>query len=236
MSHRTRALALVVMISLAVGCATPARDTRVSQAPPPAVPAPGALIGPPTGWRTLTEGQPPVPIPGHPPVTASGVVASYDTGTSILRFEDGRMVKLTNRTVALQPRTNVIRIGDLVVLQDVLPVGVQSGTKTLALGRRQRMGRVATVDESRGLVRLTDGTAVHVARTTNVHVGADGSSVTLAQLQPGDEVVIVVDEGNVARIEPSATADAFPSALPRQDLTDPSIDAGEVMIFRIVPR
>jgi hypothetical protein len=235
MSHRIQALAVVlVTVSLAGGCAGAVQDQRVSEAPPPAVPAPGALIGPPTGWRTLTEGQAPVPIPGHPPVTTSGVVASFDRGTGILRFEDGRMVRLTGQSKVVQPAANAVRIGDLVVLQDVLPVGVQSGVKTLAVGKPQRMGTIASVDESRGLVQLTDGTTVRVTGTTNVHQGAAGSSIALGQLSPGDELVIVLGDGGAASPAPQASDDATvsPSALPRQDVSPRAVEADEVMIFR----
>src|SRR5262245_66650823 len=75
MADRTRGLGfLLAALLLAVGCAPVTRDL-VSGAPP-AVPAAG-------------------PIAGHPPITASGVVKSFDPATGILRFEDGRLVKLT---------------------------------------------------------------------------------------------------------------------------------------------
>jgi hypothetical protein len=133
MSHQTRALAVLVMVlPLAVGCTRAARDQRMSEAqspPPPAVPAPGALIGPPTGWRSLTEGQVPVPVPGHPPITASGVVAGYDSGTGILSFEDGRMVKLTNQSRVQPGGTAALRQGERVVVYNAMLVGVP-GEKT----------------------------------------------------------------------------------------------------------
>jgi hypothetical protein len=129
MSHHSRALAVLAMaLPLAVGCSQAARDQRMSQAPsgePPAVPAPGALIGPPTGWRSLTEGQAPVPLPDHPPVSASGVVASYDSATGIVRFEDGRMVKLTSQSKVVQlGGSSGLRPGSRIVVQNALPVGI----------------------------------------------------------------------------------------------------------------
>jgi hypothetical protein len=237
MAHVTRALAVgLLTLPLAVGCARAARDQRVGEAPappPPSVPAP------------LTEGQAPVPIPDHPPVTTSGVVASFDGATRILSFEDGRMVKLTDQTRVVEPGgTQTVRPGERVVLQDVLPVGVRSGFKTLASGRGHRMGTVASVDESSGLVRLTDGTAVRVTGTTNVHMGAAGSSVILRDLRPGDEVMVVLGGGAEALPGAGPTAvpgtsgadaTASPSALPRQ-VAPPAVEAGEVMIFRHAPR
>jgi len=216
MSHRTRAFAWVLTILLAVGCPSTVPDQRVSWAQGPAVVVAG-------------------PLGGHPPVTASGVVATFDPETSILRFDDGRLVKLTGESKLVPPVASAIRAGDIVVLQNVVPIGVQSGVKTLAVGRPQRMGTIASVDEDRGLVGLTDGTVVGVTRTTNVHLGAAGSSVALTQVSPGDEVVVVLED--VTSVAATATADAaaYPNALPRQDLSSPAVEAGEVMIFR-VPR
>ena len=215
MSHRTRAFAWVLTIPLAAGCVSTVPDQRVSWAQrPPTVVA--------------------VPLTGHPPITASGMVATFDPETSILRFDDGRLVKLMGESKFVAPVASAIRVGDPVVLQEVLPVGVQSGVKTLAVGQPQRMGTIATVDEDRGLVGLTDGTVVSVTRTTNVHLGAAGSNVALTQVSPGDEVVVVLEDVTPA-VATATTDAAYPNALPRQDLSSPAVTAGEVMIFR-VPR
>jgi hypothetical protein len=144
-------------------------------------------------------------------------------------------VKLTGESKLVPPVASPIRAGDVVVLQDVLPVGVQSGVKTLAVGQPQRMGTIATVDEGRGLVGLTDGTVVSVTRTTNVHLGAAGSNIALTQVIPGDEVVVVLGDVAPAAVTATADAAAYPNALPRQDLSSAGVEAGEVMIFR-VPR
>ena len=183
---------------------------------------------------SVAESQSPVPIAGHPPVTASGILATFDSATDILRFDDGRMVKLTGESKVVQPVANAIRAGDLIVLQNVLPIGVQSGVKTLAVGQPQRMGTIASVDESRGLLALTDGTLVHVTRSTNVHLGAAGSNVALTQVSPGDELIVVFEEGRV-RVSSPDDATVAASALAREDASLPAVEAGEVMIFR-VPR
>lgn len=102
MRHTTRTLAVVLLtFPLITGCAGAAHDQRMSQGPssPPDVPAPGTIIPPPTGMSTLTEG--PAPIPDHPPVTTSGVVASFDVTGGIVTFQDGRMVKLTDGSTVL---------------------------------------------------------------------------------------------------------------------------------------
>ena len=209
MSHRTRAFAVVLTILLAVGCPSALRGQVVI----PAEQIPAVVL---------------VPMAGHPPVTISGVVATFDPATDIFRLDDGRMVKLTSQSKVVVPVAGAIRAGGVVVLHDVLPIGVQSGVKTLAVGQPQRMGTIASVDEDRGLVRLTDGTAVRVNRSTNVHLGAAGSNVALTQVSPGDELVAVLGSSG----DDAATP---PSALAREGAASPAVDAGEVMVFR-VPR
>ena len=219
MAHRIRALALaLVTLPIVAGCATVVSDQRVSAAPPAAVIAP----------------TPPVPLAGHPPIGASGVVKEFDPVNGILAFEDGRMVKLTGQSKVVQPVGDAVRAGDLVSLQDVLPVGVQSGVKILAMGKPQRMAAVASVDEPSGLVRLTDGSAVRVAGSTSLHLGAAGSSVALTELAPGDELVIVLADAAAApaaALAPPAPDDSI-SALPRQDVGPRPLEAAELMVFR----
>lgn len=217
MGHHVRVLVLLlVTLPIVAGCATVVPDQRASVATPPAVPAPAVAM----------------PLAGHPPVSASGVVKEFDPMTGILAFEDGRMVKLTGQSTVVQPVGAVIRAGDPVVLQDVLPVGVRSGVKMLAVGKPQRMATVASIDEPRGLVRLTDGSAVRVAGSTSLHLGAAGSSVALTELAPGDELVIVLADAAAA---PAAPDDAV-SALPRLDAGPRALEAGELMIFRVQRR
>ena len=199
MSHRARAFAVGFTIVLAAGCPTAVRGQVVI----PAEPSPAVVL---------------VPMAGHPPVTVSGLVATFDPATDVFRLDDGRMVKLTSQSKIVLPVARAIRPGDAVVLHDVLPIGVQSGVKTLAVGQPQRMGTIASVEEDRGLVRLTDGTAVRVNRATNVHLGAAGSSVALTQVSPGDELVAVLGSGG----DDSATP---PSALVREDAASPAVRA-----------
>ena len=217
MSHRAGAFAVVLTIFLAAACPSAVRGQVVI----PSEQLPAAAL---------------VPMAGHPPVTVNGVVATFDPATDIFRLDDGRMVKLTSQSKVVVPVAGAIRAGDSVALHDVLPIGVQSGVKTLAVGQPQRMGTIASVDEDRGLVRLTDGTAVRVNRSTNVHLGAAGSNVALSQLSPGDELVVVLGSGGASADLSSANDLAtLPSALAREDAASPAVEAGEVMIFR-VPR
>lgn len=211
MAHRIRALAAVLTIVLAAGCVGAAYDRRATSTPEP----PAVVVA------TIAD---------HPPITASGVIAGFDPATDVFRFEDGRLVKLTGRSTVLAPAANAIRIGDPVVLQDVLPVGVYSGFKMLG-GLPQRMGTVAAVDEERGLLQMTDGTLVRVTRTTNLHLGAASSSLILTQVNPGDELIVVFAD-TTAEASPAEHATTHSSALPRQDVSPPGVEAGEVMIFR----
>jgi hypothetical protein len=94
---------------------------------------------------------------------------------------------------------------------------------------------VASVDEPNRLVRLIDGTAVHVTDSTNMHMGTDGATVVLTDLRPGDELLIVVADVPA----PSAGVTA-PSALPRTAIGPsstaapggPPEEASELMVFR----
>jgi hypothetical protein len=219
MPHRAPALAvLLAMLPLAVGCAHAARSHQVSE---------GRLS--PRDART--------PIPGHPPVTTSGVVASYDPAADIVTFTDGRIMKLTDQSTVLQPvERRAIRPGEQVVVRSALPIGVQSA-KASAHGKRQRMATVASIDQPNQLVLFTDGSAVRVTADTRMHMGTEGDNVILTDLRPGDELLIVMTgEGTAA---PGATG---PSALPRaargpSAMVPPGTrtapdEASELMVFR----
>jgi hypothetical protein len=219
MSHAFRALAVVVLgVPLATGCVQAGWYASGYQS--------GAEAPPPTAVATPAV----VPLPGHPPIAVSGVLATFDPATDMLRLEDGRLVKLTGQSKFVAPVREAVRPGDLVALQEVLPVAVQSGFTTLAVGKPQRLGTIAAVDEASGVLQLTDGTVVNVNRSTNVHMGAAGSNVALGQLSPGDEVAVVL--GAAAPPTPAEGTGAEPSALPRQDLSLPAVEAAEVMVFR----
>jgi len=135
------------------------------------------------------------PIPGHRPITTTGVVASYDPATGVLTFTDGRMVELTEQSKVLQPvETRAVRPGEPVIVRNALPVGVQSassatgsaaeGAKTLR-GKRQHMGTIASIDEPNQVVRLTDGTAVRVTPSTQMHMGTAGKTMVLRRGEHG---------------------------------------------------
>jgi hypothetical protein len=180
------------------------------------------------------------PIPGHPPVDMTGIVASVDTTTGVVTFKDGRMAKLTSQSKVLKAaETATVRPGEQVVVRNALPVAVQSASAT-SKGKRQKMATVASVDHQNQIVRMTDGSAVQVTPSTGMRVGTSGVALVLADLRPGDEVVIVMADtaptaggtSSSATAASSASSGASPSALPRVVAPPMPPDAVELMVFR----
>ena len=239
MQHHTRTLAvLVIALVVAAGCATSQRVSDVPSFPPsgPIVvapttppPAPAVVVAPTTPPVVVTQTPQTVvaaPIPGHPPVDASGVVSSYDPATWIITFADGRIVKLTDgSTVLTASQASTVRPGDVIIVRNALPVAVQSAT---SIGKRQKVGTVASIDQQNQIVWLTDSTAVRVSPAANVHMNTTGQALGLAQLRPGDQVVIVLRDLAPRVVDVTAAG----SALPRDVATGVMDDADEVMVFR----
>jgi uncharacterized lipoprotein YajG len=238
MQQQTRAVAgFLAAVVLVAGCSRAAREPRVSEAqtPPQATAASPAVA----------------PLPGHPPVTTSGVVAKFDSANGVLVFQDGRTVKLTDQSQLVAAKTQqlidprAVRPGDRVVVQNALPAGLSS----VAKGKRQRAATIASVDQQGRLVRMTDGSTVHVTPSTRMTMGSGGQTIVLTDLRPGDEVIIVTAEIAPAASSSSATTGTqtsvntgsratttgSPSELPRNVITgapsDPS-DANELILFR----
>jgi len=245
MPHHIRALlGLAMALPLAAGCSSTSKTQRVSETPssstsvttaPPVVTAPATAPSTPAGLN---------PIPGHPPVTVSGVVASLDPATGVLAFKDGRTVKLTDQSKILQPADpRAVRPGDLAVVRDALPIGVRSASTGPGTGKRQRMATVASVEQANQLVKLTDGSSLRVPPSTNLHMGTAGVAVLLTDLQPGDELVIIVTDdapvtsGATTGGPTPGTAAGSPSALPRQGVsaggTMVPTAPDELMVFRL---
>jgi len=222
---------LLTTVAVAAGCSQAPRGQRASAPapPPPAVPAPGVLVPPPTGFQTFTNGL--APIPGHPPISVSGVVKSVDRAVGIVTFEDGRMVQLTSgSTVQTTVGTPDLKPGELVVVRNAVPIGVWSEGRV----KPMRMATVADVDDLNRLVRFVDGTTVRVTPSTLIHRGISGSPMELADLRPGDELAIVAAETPATTGMPPTTGTeaTAPSALPRQAVSPAPIDASELMVFR----
>jgi hypothetical protein len=238
MQQQTRAVAgLLVALVLVAGCSRAARQPRVSE----------VQSSPAAAASTSVAA-----IPGHPPVTTSGVVSTFDSTNRALVFQDGRSVLLTDQSQILAAKTqqpidpSAVRPGDRVVVQNALPVGLSS----LAKGKRQRAATVASVDQTSQLVLLTDGSTVRVSPSTQMTMGPGGQTVVLTDLRPGDELIIVMaDEAQPSASGSSATTGTqpamtkgssaattgSPSELPRNVVTgapsDPS-DASQLIIFR----
>lgn len=222
MPHSTRALVgLLAALALAAGCTTAAtRNQRVSQLPPGTTEVPLGTLQ---------------PIPGHAPITASGVVEAYNESNGHLIFKDGRVVQLTNTTTVLGlPQGGAFRRGETVVVDNVLPLGVftvvpapgtaYDPTMMGANRLRQHMATVRSVDTGNGFVLLNDNMIVRVTPETKMHLGASGPPLVLSDVRPGDQIVFVM-------VEP--TTGESPSALPRQTMTTPRpVNATEIMIFR----
>ena len=235
MQQQTRAAAgFLAAVVLVAGCSRAAREPRVSKAqtPPQATAASTSVA----------------PLPGHPPVTTSGVVAKFDSTSGVLVFQDGRTVKLSDQSQIVAAKTQqaidprAVRPGDRVVVQNALPAGLSS----VAKGKRQRAATVASVDQQNQLVQMTDGSFVRATPSTRMTMGSGGQTIVLTDLRPGDEVIIVMDETAPAVSSSSGTQTSMntgprpattgsPSELPRNVITgapsDPS-DASELIVFR----
>jgi len=226
-------LALLLFTAACASQSPRSTDESAAKPPPPAVAAPGALDPPPTGMRSLTEDA--APIPGHPPVTMSGALKSVDPKLGTITFQDGRTAMLTKTSEVLVPTSvDTVRPGIPIIVRDALPFGVSSKSPsgspdaagTAARGTSQRMATVASVEESDQVVQLTDGTTVRVTSSTHMHLGIAGASIGLADLRPGDELVIVTTG------EATTGTDAAPSASPGPSASRTPGTASELMAFR----
>lgn len=118
---------------------------------------------------------------GSATIDATGTVASIDAASGTITLSDGRVLRAGERTAVYQSSTvQALKPGDRVLLRGATPVTVRAP--------EVRMGTVARVDTTRQQLVLTDGSVVHVGAATNVHRGAE--PLTLAQIEPGAEVVI----------------------------------------------
>jgi len=61
------------------------------------------------------------------------------------------------------------------------------------------MGTIASIDQPNQIVTLTDGTAVRVTPSTQMHMGMAGKTMALTDRQPGDELVTRVRDAPLTR-------------------------------------
>lgn len=172
----------------------------------------------------------------HPPVGAWGTVAQVDPQAGVVVFEDGRSLKVGTRGTAWQPiPLDQVRPGDRLFVENAQPTAYQGTT----MSDRVRMGRVARVDSTRKMVLLDDGTWVSLQPSTQTMMNGQ---VVVTELQPGDQIVIFVDEPGAAGTAAPTTSTTITreapqaSALPRQtlqeDLQGASVRADRIHIMR----
>ncbi|HEX6209752.1 MAG TPA: DUF5666 domain-containing protein [Methylomirabilota bacterium] len=179
------------------------------------------------------------PAPAAKPMAdgyhASGTIARIDEANRIVTFQDGRSVKLA-------PGTRIWEASDLDDIHTGERVMIEGG-QLAAYGpvgdlssERTRMGRVIEVDRDRSMALLEDGTWIGVTPTTRMRV--DGRDM-VTQLQPGDEVIVVLAPPMTAtapRVVVTPGGTPVPSALPRDALQEawPAriLHADTIHIFR----
>lgn len=183
------------------------------------------------GQRPLSSQQPSAQQPSggralstHPAVDASGRVARIDRQAGTVTFEDGRVLKVTERTDVWQPtRLEALQPGMHVFVSNAQPIAFQQSS----LGDA-RMGTIGRVDSANRVVVLDDGTVVRVAPETTLRAG--DKTTTLAELRPGDQIVIRYSPQGAVGV----SGDSAGSALPRGALSgSATIDAREIHLMRL---
>ena len=148
-------------------------------------------------------------------IDATGTVASVDASSGTITLSDGRVLRANDRTAVYQPTTvQALKPGDRVLVRGAAPVTVRAP--------ETRMGTVARVDAARQQLVLTDGTIVRVASSANVHRGSE--HLTLAQLEPGAELVIQLVP------TPSASPGTTTTSTRRTPDTAAALDATDVNV------
>lgn len=166
-------------------------------------------------------------LTSHPPIDATGTVASVDRQTGVITLQDGRRLQISGQTLVWQPtRLDDVRPGETVFLRHAQPVIAS------APGQDQQvhMGTVLNVDPANALVMLNDGTLVRVMPATKMHMR--NKPLALSDLRPGDEVVIT-PRAPAMSAAPSASvahSGADVSALPR--FGHVTIDASDIQVMR----
>jgi hypothetical protein len=147
--------------------------------------------------------------PARPSVDATGIVASVDARTGTITLQDGRIVRVTPGTTVWQPVTiGSVMPGASVFVRNAEPLDFRPAT-TPASTQPWQMGTVASVDSASSRVVLSDGTVVQVRPGTQATF--NGRSLPIADLRPGDEVIVGLPAGGSVAVTGSGA-----SALPRQ--------------------
>ncbi|MGH7277311.1 MAG: hypothetical protein ACREJG_01335 [Candidatus Rokuibacteriota bacterium] len=173
-----------------------------------------------------TTVQAPASTATHPPIDAYGAVSRVDKQAKTITFEDGRSLRLTERTTVWQPvQIDAVRPGTQLFVENAMPAGFRSAAGA-APQSRVVMGTVREVDPQNAVIVLDDGAKVRVSSDTKVHMGSQ--QMAFRDLQPGDQLVIRVKETETTR-----SGDASGSALPRDSgFYAAEFDAADILIIR----
>jgi Cu/Ag efflux protein CusF len=169
----------------------------------------------------------------HPPVSASGEVASIDKQDRTITFADGRVMRLSPEGDVWQAtRLDQVRPGTRVFVREAEPLAFQGVTGDT------RMATVVEVDRANRRLVLHDGTTVRVDDQTKLIMGE--GTFAMDEIRPGDEVVISVRPGEARPADAPVTADVrrptvdrdadVAAALPRFERA--TIDASEIRLMR----
>jgi hypothetical protein len=168
----------------------------------------------------------------QPPRSASdvaGTVARVDRQNGVILLQDGRAIRLSDRSVvwqatpidAIQAGTQIyVPNAQLAVMAPQQPV---VATPQRPIDASVRVGTVKSLDQNNSLIRLVDDTYVKVLRTTRIL--SAGGPMTFSQLRPGDQVAVWPD----GRSSISAT-----TTVPRGDAPPASaIEADYIEVTRV---
>jgi hypothetical protein len=160
----------------------------------------------------------------QPTVEVTGSVAQVNPTSKMVKLQDGRILRLTDRTLAWQPTTpTALKPGDQVILRDVEFVGYEPTVQT-PQSAGWRMGTVRLADPATNQITLSDGTVLRITSSTVVRRGND--RVALEQFTPGSEVVF-----REVGPAPGISGSGDPSAFPRSDRTMPFVEVSEVRLI-----
>lgn len=173
--------------------------------------------------RALTPAAPAVETTG---VDATGVVARVDPRTGTVTLQDGRVVRVASGTTVWEPiALGSVTPGASVFVRNAEPLDFRPGS-TPAASRPLQMGTVASADASTSRVVLSDGTVVQLR--PGAPVTFNGRSLAIADLRPGDEILVGVPAARSV-----AGTDSDISVLPRQAYG--VVEAESIRVVRRTP-
>lgn len=188
----------------------------------PSAPPASVTNAPAASTSSAVSSTTPAPAigPTAPRIDATGVVASVDPATGMITLQDGRVIRMVPGTTVWQPvAAGSVVPGASVFVRNAQAVDFRpsatmpsSSTTTPQGARPFQMGTVSRVDPSSARVVLSDGTVIHMRPGSRLMF--NGQSLTISDLQPGDEVVV----GMPPAASTTSVTSAGPavSALPRQ--------------------